>query len=227
MKTFSAVCLLSIVSFTAAAGSLDAAVASQTITLERSLQIPGGSLAPGEYQFSVEDRLSDRAIVRIQNAASGEHQFLLTVPNATFGRKTANPLVLFAAPDKGTQILRGWLCPGCQRALEMVYPKTEAAQLTAETGQPVMAADPAYDKLPANLSADDMKVVTLWLLSPERVSNQHGVGLRATKYADSVMFKSLPETASTTYAFAVAGIVFLAIFCVLHFQAGRRKRCMS
>ena len=227
MKTFSAVHLFTLVSFMAAAGSLSAAVTSQTITLEHSLQIPGATLAPGEYQFSVEDRLSDRAIVRIHNTASGEHQFLLTVPNATLGKKTISSLVLFSVPDKGITILRGWLCPGCQQPLEMVYPKAEAAQLTADTGQPVIAADPAYDKLPANLSADDMKVVTLWLLSPERVSNQHGVGLRAAKYADSTTNKNLPETASDTYSFAAAGIVFLVIFCVLHFQVGRRKRCTA
>ena len=227
MKTFSAVNFFTLVSFMAAAGSLSAAVTSQTITLERSLQIPGGTLAPGEYQFSVEDRLSDRAIVRIDNTASSEHQFLLAVPNATLSRNSGNSLVLFPVPDKGTEILRGWLCPGCQRALEMVYPKAEAAQLTADTGQPVMAADPAYNKLPANLSADDMKVVTLWLLSPQQVSNQHGVGLRAVKYADSATVQSLPETASNTYAVAAAGVLILAIFLVLHFQEGRRQRCTN
>ena len=46
-----------------------------------------------------------------------------------------------------------------------------------------MAVDPSYDKLPSNLSADDMKVVTLWLLSPERVTADNtGQGVKAAKY---------------------------------------------
>jgi hypothetical protein len=47
METFSSVCLLTLVCFAAAAGRLNAAVTFQTITLERSLQIPGTRLSDG------------------------------------------------------------------------------------------------------------------------------------------------------------------------------------
>jgi hypothetical protein len=64
----------------------------------------------------------------------------------------------------------------------LVYPKLEAAKITGDTGEAVLAVDPESDKLPANLPPDDMKVVTLWLLSPERVeAGHHGVGLKAAK----------------------------------------------
>lgn len=74
-----------------------------------------------------------------------------------------------------------------------------------------MAVDPESDKLPANLSPDDMKVVTLWLLSPERVeAGHHGVGLKAAKYqAASAQRRHLPQTASNLYWLALLGTLFL------------------
>ena len=51
-----------------------------------------------------------------------------------------------------------------------MYPKPEAVKITDASAQTVLAVDPAHDKLPDNLSADDMRVVTLWSLTPERIS---------------------------------------------------------
>jgi hypothetical protein len=206
-----------------------AAPDSQKITIEHSLQIPGEVLTPGSYVFSLEDRLRGRAIVRVDNVASGQHSFLLTVPSLQIGTHSNNRLIFFRS--QGSQeILRGWLCPGCAKPLEFVYAKADAAKITEDTGQSVLAADPAYDKLPANLSADDMKVVTLWLLSPERVSNNHGVGLTAAKYSAPAGMPAvptrnrLPQTASNAYSWGAMGLLLLSAFAGLRWQ---RVRCAS
>jgi LPXTG-motif cell wall-anchored protein len=175
-----------LLAFTFAAGSAYAQTAnvSQNVTLDEKLQIPGASLKPGEYTFSVEDRLQDRAIVRITSQDQSKHFLVLTVPNGQMGQPGSDALVLFTNASGRNRALRGWACPACSPGLEFVYPKAEAAKLTDETGEAVLAVDPTYDKLPGNLSADDMKVVTLWLLSPERVTaGNKGKGVKAEKYA--------------------------------------------
>jgi hypothetical protein len=202
MKNFFSFCALTLLGLAAVTRASDTKHDTQTIAIERGLQIPGAVLTAAQYTISVEDRMRGRAIVRIENVATGEHHLLLTIPNAKLTANTAGQLVFFTNADTGTQILRAWSCPSCDQPLEMVYPKAEAVQITADAGQSVMAADPAYDHLPANLSADDMKVVTLWLLSPERISNHHGIGVKAAHYVS-------PNHASPANSFADNGIEHL------------------
>jgi hypothetical protein len=223
MKRLISFCILSTFGVALAAAS-----DSQDITTTRILQIPGAVLKPGAYTLSVEDRLNGRAIVRITKANSSEHYLLLAVPVANRDAETG--IVLIPSDDTTKRIVRGWVCDGCNQELQLVYPKLEAAQITSETGQSVLAADPAYDKLPANLSSDDMKVVTLWLLSPERISEHRGVGLKAIKYvvaSAAPEMTRLPETASSTYLFGGFGVLFLVGFVLVHIDHFRRSRCAA
>ena len=65
-----------------------------------------------------------------------------------------------------------------------MYPKEDAVKITDNTGQRVLAVDTAYDKLPRELTAADMKLATLWLLAPKRMTGAHrGVGVKAVRYA--------------------------------------------
>jgi len=185
---------------------------SQVVSFEKPVQIPEGVLQPGKYSIRLEDRMADRAIVRITGPGGIEH-YLLTVPSKTL-KAAGNGLIFF--PDSaGTAALNGWQCNGCPRPLEFVYPKDEAVKLTAQTGKPVLAYDPSYDKLPANLSPADRKVVTLWLLAPKTVTPEgKGEGLTAAKYgAPKAMAsaeplpKTMPKTASLAFLELLAGIL--------------------
>lgn len=175
-----------------------AANSDQTVTLDHQLQIPGAVLKPGSYTFSVEDRMQDRAIVRI-DAGKNTYYIVLTVPNGKLPpSRTRNGLILFNSKDEKKQVLEGWMCPGCASGLEFVYPKLEAAKITGD-GNSVLAVDPASDKLPANLSADDMKVVTLWLLSPKRITAEdHEKGVVAEKYKGENGAPAPAQTAETS-----------------------------
>ncbi len=230
MKTLLGVGVLAAMSTCLAVDATAATADSQEIVVEHALQIPGETLPPGKYKLSLEDRLRGRAIVRIDSGGDGQHTFLLSVPSLKI-TASEGPGLIFFANQNSQQILRGWLCPSCAKPLEFVYGKEEAVKITGETGQSVLAADPAYDKLPANLSPDDMKVVTLWLLSPERVSNDHGVGLKAAKYVapggmPAVPTRNqLPQTASDAYSFLAAGLALLAGFGMLRIHHHRRERC--
>ncbi len=197
---------------------------TQNFTLSEKLQIPGAVLQPGDYTFSVEDRLQDRAIVRITSADGKKHFLALTVPDAKLPHANADGLIFFSSVDSRKQVLRGWKCPDCRAGLEFVYPKAEAAKITDASAESILAVDPPYDKLPANLSPDDMKVVTLWLLSPQRITAKNkGEGVSAEKYAEvrpasepveqvalAQPHRRLPKTASNTFSLAWWGLLLMA-----------------
>lgn len=219
--------------------AVQAADPGQPVTVSENAQIPGANLNPGTYTFSVEDRLADRAVVRISNTQdSNEHYLILAVLNSKLKTTPGNHLLYFRTASEGKQSLRAWKCVGCAASLEFVYPKLEAVKITDDSAEPVMAVDPSYDKLPSNLSADDMKVVTLWLLSPERITAANvGEGLKAAKYSpeanqapanevaqDTTAAQTsapasanpiqglhrLPKTAGNTYLFGIYGLLCLA-----------------
>ncbi|MDQ2842220.1 MAG: hypothetical protein M3Y72_14500 [Acidobacteriota bacterium] len=172
---------------------------TQKIAVADKLQIPGGTLKSGSYTFSVEDRLPDRAIVRISSDSSDKRYLLLTVPNSKLAADSASQLLYFGTNSGNKDALKAWKCPTCSAPLEFVYPKLEAVKITDASTEPVLAVDPTYDKLPSNLSADDMKVVTLWLLSPERITADNvGVGVKAAKYTPDTA--PAAETASAPAA---------------------------
>ncbi len=176
---------------------------AQTVTLDKTTEIPGTTLQPGPVKLEVEDRLQDRAIVRITEADGTRHDLLLSVPNGKLTSADAGDLVFFPTTDGSKQTVQAWKCQSCSEPLEFVYPKDQAVAVTQNTGKPVMAVDPSYDKLPKNLSQDDMKVVTLWLLAPKQITaDGKGSGVEPTKLADlksqntAVAASSVPAAAA-------------------------------
>ena len=158
---------------------------SQRISVGEKLQIPGTTLKAGEYIFSVEDRLQDRAIVRITDVKGKTHDLLLAIPSDKLTSPGSGQLLYFPNNGSDKKILQGWMCGSCTVPLEFVYPKAEAVKITGTSAKGVLAVDPVYDKLPKRLSQDDMKVVTLWLLSPKEITpDQKGKGVEAAKVAD-------------------------------------------
>jgi hypothetical protein len=225
------------------------AEAETSVQLDQKLQIPGATLKAGMYDFSVEDRLRDRAILRITAKDNDRHYLLLTVPNEKLGSAERRGLIFFRPAGK-KEILRGWACPGCPAPLEVAYPKAEAAKITGESGDTVLAVDPEYDKLPTNLSPDDMKVVTLWLLTPQRIGANHsGQGVSAQKYAEAQPETSpsqaasadaatetqaavrrpqprMPKTATNTFELGLSGLL-LTVVGFMSWMSRRRTRSVN
>jgi hypothetical protein len=204
--------LLSVLSAATIFGAVDPD--TQAVSFNAPVQIPEAVLQPGKYTIHLEDQMADRAIVRITEANGTDH-YVLSVPSK---KLTAESKGLVFFPDStGAAALSGWGCNSCKRPLEFVYPKDEAVKLTADTGKPILAYDPSYDKLPANLSPADRKVVTLWLLAPKTVTSAgKGEGLTAAKYsvpkvmaAAEPLPKTMPKTASN--AFLELLVAFLSL----------------
>lgn len=229
-------------SFLTAGLTAYAAPNNSQLQVASGLKIPGATLPAGTYNVSLEDRLIDRAIVRVASTTGDAHFLLLAVPKA-HEAVPSNHFAYFTAANN-SQALRAWRCQGCSAPLEFVYPKAEAIALTGSSGKPVIAMDPAFDKMPENqnLSQDDMKVVTLWLVEPETVTaDNKGQGVKASKWADHRQTEEadatqsskkpgdagtqvaevrpparhLPHTATNTFAYLAGGVgLLLCAFCL-------------
>jgi len=201
---------------------------TQNIVITEAMQIPQVTLPPGSYSLSIEGRVKDRAVVRISSLNSTQDFVALAVNSPKLVSDNSKGIILFNAADAKLQILRGWVCPHCTEGLEFVYPKRDAAKIMAETGQPVLATDPAFDNLPDTLSAEDMKVATLWRLSPRRIlADQRGSGLKVARYESSsamrpsmqlvanVRHERLPQTGGNMFSLAAWGAGLLLAGCAL------------
>jgi hypothetical protein len=212
------------------------AESQQVISIQSALTVPDATLQPGKYQFAIEDQLSDRAILRISAVDSGSHYLVLAVPNKNLGTATSTGIVTFRNGSGDGSVLRGFECAECKTKFEVVYPKPQAAKILADSGQPVVAFDPTYDKLPSNLSQDDMKVVTLWLASPQKVTaDNRGEGVDLAKLADArpatqtaaaatpersshprsaghvAARRALPKTAGSEFTYAAGGFILMLL----------------
>ena len=204
---------------------------TQNIVITEAMQIPQVTLPPGSYSLSIEDRVRDRAVVRISSLNSTQDFVALAVKSRNLVSDNSKGIILFNAADAKLQILRGWVCPHCTEGLEFVYPKRDAMKITAETGQTVPAIDAVFDRLPDELSAEDMKVATLWMLSPKRtLPDRRGVGLKMARYESSASMRPsmelvanvrrehLPKTASNTFSLAAWGAGLLLAGCALRLR---------
>jgi hypothetical protein len=213
---FSLSLLVATGAFAAAAGDPD----TQEVSFDKPVQIPEAVLQPGKYTIHLEDHLPDRAIVRITEPGGTDH-YLLTVPSKKMSAASKGLIYFPATAD--TTVLHGWECADCKKPLEFVYPKDEAVKLTAQTGKPILAFDPSYDKLPANLSPEDRKVVTLWLLAPKTVTaDGKGEGLTAAKYSAPKLAasaeplpKKMPKTSSNAFSEIALGLSSLVLALLL------------
>lgn len=228
---------------TAVSGFAADRYAASQISVDQPLHIPGAVLSPGSYSVQLEDRMYDRAIVKV-TGPNGTQYLLVAVPNkqlAAGGGKGH----LVIKNEGGDQYARGFVCPGCGSALEFAYPKLEAVTLAKASSKPVLAIDPESDKLPAagSLTATDMKIVNLWMLTPSRVTPDADVQIAAAHYqapagqvvaqntpppssaADNAPVqdtpKRLPSTASNSFNFAALGLV--AVFAALALGWYRRR----
>jgi hypothetical protein len=190
-----------------AAATLYAAPAnpSASFTVSSKLHVPGETLKKGDYTIQVVNRLSDRVILRVDDAKGKERATFIGVPNKEISRPTAGGSVTWPNLVGKSAYVEGWSFPGSPAVIEFVYPKTEAVSIAKANPAKVPAVDPASEGKPADkdLSADDMQLLTLWLLSLQQVGpGAPAGGIKAERYQLTASaeykptIKALPHTAS-------------------------------
>ena len=210
---------------------------SAQFNIQQSTMAPGTVLQPGTYSIRVIDHLQDRFLVRVEGSQGSSRSVFIAVPSKTLAGHPG--IVDWAAGSGSGSAMRGFVFKQGGPALEFVYPKDEAVSLAKANGKGVLAVDPASEgKAPelAKLSNDEMQVVTLWMLTPERVSPQASeVKISAARYsaasADSggqagsqvaanhpAILKRLPHTASALPLVLLLGVMSALCACLLRIR---------
>ncbi len=208
------------------------AVANFTLTSPSN--IPGATLQAGTYTIHIVNRLSDRSIVQVDSANGDLHSTFIGIPNDKLPGSSDSGLVDWAHSTKGAGYLRGWRVPGTSSSIEFVYPKAEAVAIANSNQAKVPAIDPASEGLAvdSSLSQRDMQLVTLWLLSAERIGpTDRAPSIKAERYKQMAantqkpVISSLPHTGSSLpwlwllSAFSILSAAILHLFRARLFSA--------
>jgi hypothetical protein len=178
---------------------------STDFTISNPSNVPGATLPSGSYSIRVVNRLSDRYIVQVDSSDGAVHSTFIGIPSSKLPKASSSGIVDWSNSVKGSDYLRGWKIGGRSSAVEFVYPKAEAVSIANANQAKVPAIDPASDGMAADptLSPRNMKLVTLWLLSAERVGPSGGASsIKAERYDEVAgniqrpVIASLPHTAS-------------------------------
>jgi hypothetical protein len=207
---------------------------SANFTLSNPSHIPGTTLKPGDYKIEVVNRLSDRVILRVEDAKGKVHETFLGVPNNEISKPKESGPIPWANPAGKADYLKGWYFPSSRAVIEFVYPKAEAVSIATANPAKVPAVDPASQGMVADktLSQDDMQLLTLWLLSLQEVGpGAPAGGIKAERYqlTSNVPYKpsikALPHTASWMPVVWIAGFcTLLAAFCLRRIRLMDRTR---
>jgi hypothetical protein len=214
LSTGLAISGVSTLALAAPPSSDDPNVSAKFSVTERT-QVPGMTLQPGTYSIKVIDHLSDRYIVRVDNANGSTHSTFLGVPNPAIRKASATGKINWEAGSDGEKALRGYAFPG-GTTVQFVYPKAEAVSLAKANTSKVPAIDPASEgKVEAkNLTKDDMEIVTLWMLSSTQVGpSDKTPEIKAERYQASGSAPPTPRKPAINALPHTAGLLPLIILC--------------
>jgi hypothetical protein len=205
--------------------ALAADTPASNITLSTRTEVPGMTLPPGSYSIRVVGRLSDRVILKVDEGDGKKSVDFLGIPNRAI--KGSPGVISWSQPIKGKAYLRGWVPPGSSSMIEFVYPKDQAVSIAKVNEAKVPAIDPASEgrSVDPTLSPEDMRLVTLWLLSSTRVGpSDSKPSIKAERYqtASYVQPKAavaaLPHTASSLPMILVGALLSLATAIFLRWR---------
>jgi hypothetical protein len=140
------------------------------LTVTENTEIPGRTLKPGTYTIRILDHLTDRMIIQV-GEGKGKENLFLAVPSSTLAGPASGGAIMVSAGGHG-QALRGYAFSDGTVA-EFVYPKADAVAIAKRNNTTIPAVDPASEDMPVShqLSATDMRMITLWMLTPTRVGS--------------------------------------------------------
>jgi hypothetical protein len=173
---------------------------AETFTVDVSTKIPGATLRPGDYSISLVNHLSDRDILRVDSPNGTVHTTFIGIPNSHIPRPSGPQLVNWNNRAEGHAYVRGWYFPGSSAVTEFVYPKADAVAIAKVNQAKVLAIDPASEGRvdDPELSSDDMRLITLWMLSATAVGPGKGTpAIEAERYQALATVPPRPGTETT------------------------------
>ena len=191
--------------------ALAADTPTSKISFSNPTVVPGMTLDPGIYSIRMVGKLNDRFILKVTNVRGNTSVDFLGIPNPSI--KGSPGITTWSQPVGGTAYLRGWIPPGSSSMIEFVYPKDEAVSIATVNKAKVPAIDPTSEgrSVDPNLSTEDMKLVTLWLLSSTRVGpSDSKPSIKAERYRTVASLQPKPTLASLPHTAGSLPIVLLA-----------------
>jgi hypothetical protein len=115
-------------------------------TFSQAVELPKTTLPAGTYFFQLMDSNSNRHIVKVMSQDKKElHATLLAIPYYSNDRPSDDPQVRFmetpaqsANGGAATNAIKIWFYPGTSVGHEFIYPRAQALQIAARTGQSVL-----------------------------------------------------------------------------------------
>ena len=160
----------------------DNSLAREVFSVDGSTAIPGATLKTGTYVIRMTSHFSDRSILRIENESGKVLSTFLAVPIARPSDPNSGGPIEWTGGSGDFKALRGFNFPG-SFSVEFVYPKADAVKIAVAHSSQVEAMDPESDNLPTKqkkLMNDDLRMLTLWTLSPTKVDGRAAIA--AEKY---------------------------------------------
>jgi len=133
------------------------------VNFTQPTEVPGIVLQPGTYVIKLLNSQSDRHIAEIMNEKM-DHLYALTFTAAAFRvERTGKPVLTFYEGTKDQpQAIKRWFWPGELDGIEFLYPKTQAAKISAATHQRVAEGGlPTVAESGQSLIPDSAKALTL------------------------------------------------------------------
>jgi hypothetical protein len=107
------------------------------VTFSERTEVPGIVLEPGTYVIRLLNSSSNRHIAEIMNERL-DHLYTLTfVVPATKLEASSKPVITFYEQGSRPQALRKWFWPGEVDGQEFIYPKDQAARISAASNEKV------------------------------------------------------------------------------------------
>ncbi len=112
------------------------------VKLDQPTQVPGITLQPGTYVIKLLNSSSNRHIVEIMNERMDHLYALAFTAAAQKVEQSSKTILTFYEGQEGRpQAMRKWFWPSDLIGQEFIYPKSQAAEITARTHQKVPEGD--------------------------------------------------------------------------------------
>jgi hypothetical protein len=111
------------------------------VTFTRTVETPGGVLAPGNYVFRLLEGRTGPAFVEITSAdEKAVHATVATLPAYRERPAERTTILYYELPGGEPPALRSWFCPGDRYGRRFAYPEHRATEIARLTGQSVPLA---------------------------------------------------------------------------------------
>ena len=111
-----------------------------TLTFSSPVLIPGTTLEPGTYVFTLREVRGLRHLIEV----SDRRHVIVAVPQAVPVKRTApgrSQIALFSSSDPPVRALKAWFHPESGYGHEFVYPEAQALFIAEHAKRPVLSVD--------------------------------------------------------------------------------------